>query len=60
MQHALIDQLKGIVGATHVLLDGDLSAYELDWRKRSRGKALAVVRPGSAVEVAAEIGRAHV
>ena len=55
MQHALIDQLKGIVGATHVLLDGDLSAYELDWRKRSRGKALAVVRPGSAVEVAAVV-----
>jgi hypothetical protein len=25
---------------------GDLSAWEQDWRKRVRGKALAVVRPG--------------
>ena len=30
----------------NVLTDGDLSACELDWRKRYRGKALAVVRPG--------------
>ena len=55
MQHGLIDQLKSIVGATHVLVDGDLSAYELDWRKRSRGKALAVVRPASTVQVAAVV-----
>ena len=56
MQHLhndLIEHLKTIVGATHVLVDGDLSAYELDWRKRSRGKALAVVRPNTAQEVAA-------
>ena len=32
---------------------GDLSAWEVDWRKRCRGKALAVVRPGSTAEVAA-------
>ena len=55
MQHGLIDQLKSIVGATHVLVDGDLSAYELDWRKRSRGKALAVVRPASTAQVAAVV-----
>jgi FAD/FMN-containing dehydrogenase len=35
-----------------VLTDGDLSSYEQDWRKRTRGKALAVVRPGSTQEVA--------
>jgi len=52
MHHGLIDQLKSTVGPTHVLVDGDLSAYELDWRKRSRGKALAVVRPASTQEVA--------
>ncbi|MEO6854914.1 MAG: FAD-binding oxidoreductase [Rhodoferax sp.] len=51
----LIDTLRQTVGATHVLTDGDLSAYELDWRKRSRGKALAVVRPGSTLEVAAVV-----
>ena len=48
----LIDSLRHIVGAAHVLTEGDLSAYELDWRKRSRGKSLAVVRPGSTAEVA--------
>ena len=55
MQHALLDQLKTIVGSTYVLVEGDLSAYELDWRKRSRGKALAVVRPASTLEVAAVV-----
>ncbi|WP_295954033.1 FAD-binding oxidoreductase [Rhodoferax sp.] len=51
----LIDSLRQTLGAAHVLTDGDLSAYELDWRKRSRGKSLAVVRPGSTVEVAAVV-----
>lgn len=53
MSSALIDELRAVVGAPNVLCDGDLSAYELDWRKRFRGKALAVVRPGSTAEVAA-------
>jgi FAD/FMN-containing dehydrogenase len=47
--------LRLIVGAGHVLTEGDLSAWELDWRQRSRGKALAVVRPGSTREVAAVV-----
>lgn len=47
--------LRGIVGDTNVLVDGDLSAYELDWRKRYRGRARAVVRPGSTAEVAAVV-----
>ena len=51
----LISQLRGAVGAAYVLTDGDLSAWETDWRKRSRGKALAVVRPGSTQEVAAVV-----
>jgi FAD/FMN-containing dehydrogenase len=49
---ALLIELARIVGAAHVLTEGDLSAWEQDWRKRSRGKALAVVRPGSTDEVA--------
>ena len=49
---ALIDQLRAIVGASHVLNEGDLTAYEQDWRKRSRGKSLAVVRPANAQQVA--------
>jgi FAD/FMN-containing dehydrogenase len=55
MRTALLDTLRSQIGAAHVLTDGDLSAWELDWRKRWRGKALAVVRPGSADEVAAVV-----
>ena len=50
---SLIDALAAAVGTAHVLTAGDLSVFEVDWRKRYRGKALAVVRPGSADEVAA-------
>ncbi|MFC5499151.1 FAD-binding oxidoreductase [Caenimonas terrae] len=51
----LIETLRGAVGAANVLTEGDLSAWEQDWRKRERGKALAVVRPGSTAEVAAVV-----
>ena len=50
--NALITQLQAVVGAANVLTGGDLSAWEQDWRKRSQGKALAVVRPANAAEVA--------
>jgi hypothetical protein len=39
--------LREIVGAPHVLAVGDLSAWEVDWRKRYHGRARLVVRPGS-------------
>ena len=52
---ALIEALRAAVGAAQVLTDGDLSAYESDWRKRYHGKALAVVRPGTTGEVAAVV-----
>lgn len=56
---SLIDTLRQICGEAHVLthedLSADLSAWELDWRKRIRGRALAVVRPGSTAEVAAVV-----
>ncbi len=48
----LLEQLRRLVGAPNVLTEGDLSAWELDWRRREHGKALAVVRPGSTQEVA--------
>ena len=41
---ALRATLRTLVGEAHVLTDGDLTAYEQDWRKRERGRALAVVR----------------
>ena len=48
----LLDALRRVVGPGNVLADGDLSAWELDWRKRNHGNALAVVRPGATEEVA--------
>ena len=51
----LIETLRQIVGAAHVLTEGDLSAWELDWRRRVHGKALAVVRPANTQEVAAVV-----
>ncbi|MDO9567798.1 MAG: FAD-binding oxidoreductase [Hydrogenophaga sp.] len=55
----LINSLRDAVGATHVLTHEDpatdLSAWEQDWRKRTQGLALAVVRPGSTPEVAAVV-----
>jgi FAD/FMN-containing dehydrogenase len=58
----MIDALREALGAAQVLTrsDGsDLSAWEVDWRKRWRGQALAVVRPGSTAEVAAVLRLAN-
>ena len=52
MSQTFLDQLRSICGPEHVLTEGNLSAWEVDWRKRSHGKALAVVRPGNTEEVA--------
>ena len=53
----LLDGLRRIVGVPHVLTHDDpgtdLSAWENDWRKRSWGHALAVLRPANTGEVAA-------
>jgi FAD/FMN-containing dehydrogenase len=53
----LLQALRDAVGAQQVLIadTADLSAYEQDWRRRQRGRALAVVRPGSTGEVAAVV-----
>ncbi|MEZ5647156.1 MAG: FAD-binding oxidoreductase [Burkholderiaceae bacterium] len=54
----LIDHLRAIVGTDHVLVrdaGNDLTAWEQDWRRRARGQALAVVRPGTTDEVAAVV-----
>jgi FAD/FMN-containing dehydrogenase len=49
----LVQALRAALGEAQVLTAGDLSAWEVDWRKRYRGRALAVARPGSTAEVAA-------
>lgn len=51
----LIESLRRAVGPEHVLTEGDLSAYEQDWRRRMHGKALAVVRPANTEQVAAVV-----
>ena len=51
----ILQALRAIVGDAHVLTEGDLTAYEQDWRKRERGHALAVVRPATTPEVAAVV-----
>jgi FAD/FMN-containing dehydrogenase len=52
---SLVDELRATLGDAAVLSDGDLSAWEVDWRKRAQGRALAVIRPASAAEVAAVV-----
>ena len=51
----LLGTLREAVGTSHVQIDGDLSAWEVDWRGRYRGRALAVVQPGNTAEVAAVV-----
>jgi FAD/FMN-containing dehydrogenase len=52
---SLVDELRGVVGASNVLTGSDCAVYETDWRRRYHGRALAVVRPGSTAEVAAVV-----
>jgi FAD/FMN-containing dehydrogenase len=57
MTAPLLHALSQAVGVEHVWTRAthDLSSYEQDWRRRERGQALAVVRPGSTQEVAAVV-----
>ncbi|ORV81377.1 oxidoreductase [Mycobacterium interjectum] len=49
-----LGDLKGIVGSTHVSTDADvLAGRSVDYTGRYRGRASALVRPGSAEELAA-------
>ena len=58
MTEGLIAALRAAVGAEAVVTDpGVMAAHEVDWTGRFRGKAVAVVRPGSAAE-AGEVLRA--
>jgi FAD/FMN-containing dehydrogenase len=59
---ALVDDLAAAVGEPHVLADADRRApYEVDWTRRYRGTARAVVRPADTAEVVAVLAacRAH-
>ncbi|MGH8124777.1 MAG: FAD-binding oxidoreductase [Rhodanobacteraceae bacterium] len=50
-----LDALRAAVGAAQVLTGADTQPWVVDWRERYRGRALAVVRPGSTDEVAAVV-----
>ncbi|HET7569311.1 MAG TPA: FAD-binding oxidoreductase [Gammaproteobacteria bacterium] len=50
-----LDALRAAIGASQVLTGADAEPYSVDWRERYRGRALAVVRPGSTDEVAAVV-----
>jgi FAD/FMN-containing dehydrogenase len=50
----LVEELARIVGPQHVIgPEDDQEPYVVDWRGRYRGRAAAVVKPGSTAEVAA-------
>ncbi|MDQ7989500.1 MAG: FAD-binding oxidoreductase [Candidatus Dactylopiibacterium sp.] len=52
----LVDALRAIVGAPHVLCDAaGCAPFEEDWRGRYRGRARCVVRPADTAEVAAVV-----
>jgi FAD/FMN-containing dehydrogenase len=53
---ALEEELARIVGPRHVIgATDDQAPYVVDWRGRYRGRAAAVVKPGSTEEVAAVV-----
>ncbi|KQK31070.1 hydroxyacid dehydrogenase [Bosea thiooxidans] len=49
---AILDRMAGIVGAKNVVTDADaMVPYLKEWRDLFRGKAQAIVRPGTVAEV---------
>ena len=49
----IVHDLRRLVGADHVMVDPDLTAsYATDWSGRFTGTPSAVIRPGTAAEVA--------
>ena len=55
MSAQLLKTLAAILEPAGLKSGGDLGAFELDWRKRYRGRALAVAMPRTAAEAAAVV-----
>lgn len=55
MNKPLLVALRNLLGDTNVITGDGLDAYQNDWRGRYRGRALAVVLPADAAEVAAVV-----
>ncbi len=53
MSASILDDMAAIVGAKNIVTDADaMVPYLKEWRDLFRGKAQAIVRPGSTAEVA--------
>lgn len=53
MSASILDDMAGIVGAKNIVTDADaMVPYLKEWRDLFRGKAQAIVKPGSTAEVA--------
>src|SRR5690606_17936400 len=52
---SLLNALQSLLGPAYVLTGTDAGEYLQDWRRRYRGAALAVIRPGSTEQVAQAI-----
>ena len=48
-------ELRAIVGEANVLAGDDAASALIDWRKKYKGSALAIVRPGSTEEVSSVV-----
>lgn len=60
MSGQVVERFAEIVGARHVLTgEAEMAPYLREWRDLFRGRARAVVRPGSTEEVAAVMAHAH-
>lgn len=56
----LLQRFCGLIGKTHVLVnEHDIAPYMREWRGRYVGRAAAVLRPGTAEEVAAILALAN-
>ena len=54
-----LSALRQQLGDAGLLVGGELSAYETDWRRRYPGRALVVARTASTAEVAATLRLCH-
>jgi FAD/FMN-containing dehydrogenase len=52
---SLLEDLRAALPPAALVTDGDLSAWEVDWRRRWRGRARCVLRPATTAEVVAAV-----
>jgi FAD/FMN-containing dehydrogenase len=55
----IVEQLRALIGPSHVLTGGDCAPWASDWTGLYKGQPLAVVRPASTAEVSAVMRLAH-